>query len=221
VGVLVEAAVDTIAGAVAAEREGAGRLELCADLPRGGVTPSAGLLRAIRARMDLPIHVMIRPRPGDFLFTAPECEAMRWDIAEARRAGADGIVLGLLTRDGWIEREWTAKLTAEARPMSVTFHRAVDATPDVAVAIEVLASLGIDRVLTSGGATTALQGAAMLKRLIQAFGARMGILPGGQVRAANAAEIVRATGARELHVGFPGEAEAGRIAEVASALSGL
>lgn len=220
-GVLVEAAVDTITSAVAAEREGAGRLELCADLPRGGVTPSAGVLRAVRARVDLPIHVMIRPRPGDFHFSARECQAMLWDIAEARRAGADGIVLGLLTRDGLIEREWTARLMAAARPMSATFHRAVDATPNVAVAIEELASLGIDRVLTSGGASSALQGAAMLKRLIQAFGARIGILPGGQVRAANAAEIVRVTGACELHVGFPREAEPGRIAEVASALKGL
>lgn len=143
---------------------------------------------------------------------------MLWDIAEARRAGADGVVIGLLDRKGSVELEWTARLAQAARPLAVTFHRAVDGTPDVGASIEALARLGIDRVLTSGGAPSAVEGLGTLTRLVREAGSRIGILPGGRVRGENAARIVQATGAREIHVGFPAGAEPGRVALVAAAL---
>lgn len=219
--VLIEAAVETLDGALQAEREGAGRLELCADLPRGGTTPGSGLLRSVRARLEIPIFVMIRPRPGDFRFSEAECESMLWDIAEAKRAGADGVVIGVLDGAGEVDREWTARLVQAARPLAVTFHRAVDRTADVAASIEKLAGLGVDRVLTGAGPGSALEGVQGLARLIRSSGSGIVILPGGGVRASNAAEILRVTGTRELHVGFPTGAEAGRIADVVARVRGL
>jgi copper homeostasis protein CutC len=218
VSVLVEAAVETVASAIQAEREGAGRLELCSDLPRGGTTPGPGMLRAVRVRVDVPLHVMIRPRPGGFQFSTAECEAMIWDIAEAKRTGADGVVIGVLDRQGLVDREWTARLVKAARPLAVTFHRAVDVTPEIGVAVETLAQLGIDRVLTSGGAATALQGLKALAALVREFGARIGIMPCGQIRADNAARIVKASRAAEVHVGVPTEAEPERLRSVVAAL---
>ena len=218
--VLVEAAVETIGGAVRAARDGARRLELCADLPRGGTTPGPGLLRAVRARVDLPLHVMIRPRAGEFSFDAAECGAMIWDIAEARRAGAEGVVIGALTPQGLVDREWTARLVNAARPLEVTFHRAVDATPEIAAAVETLVQLGVDRVLTSGGAATAEQGLEVLASLAGEFGGRIGILPGGQIRGGNVARIVRAMKVSEVHVGFPAGSEPERVAGVVAALDG-
>ena len=218
--VLVEAAVETVAGALLAEREGAGRLELCSDLPRGGTSPGAGLLRAVRSRLDLPLHVMIRPRAGDFHFSIAEREAMIWDVAEAKRAGADGVVIGLLAEDGLVDREWTARLVKLARPLAVTFHRAVDATPEIGVAVDTLASLGVDRVLTSGGGATAIQGLKVLGSLVREFNDRIGIMPGGQIRAGNVDRIVKSTGAKEVHVGLPAEAEPERVAGVVAALDG-
>ncbi len=212
--ILIEAAVETLEGAIGAEREGAGRLELCADLPRGGTTPGPGLLRSVRARVEIPIFVMIRPRPGEFRFSAEECESMLWDIAEARRAGADGVVIGVLDSRGEVDREWTARLVEGAKPLPVTFHRAVDRTSDVARSVELLAGLGVDRVLTGAGPGSAIQGVQGLASLVRLLGARIRILPGGGVRAENAAEIVRVTGTDELHVGYPQGVEKGRISEV-------
>jgi copper homeostasis protein len=146
---------------------------------------------------------------------------MLWDIAEAKWAGADGVVIGLLDRGGLVDREWTARLAAAASPLEVTFHRAVDGTPDVVASVETLAALGIDRVLTSGGASTAGEGVDVLGRLIRSVGSRIGILPGGQVRSNNAVRIIQATGAREIHVGFPAGAEPGRVAGIAAALRSL
>lgn len=219
--ILIEAAVETLEGAIRAQGEGARRLELCADLPRGGTTPGAGLLRSVRMRVELPIFVMIRPRPGDFQFSDEECESMLWDIAEAKRAGADGVVIGVLDSRGAIDREWTGRLVEAAQPLAVTFHRAVDRTADVFASIEMLAGLGVDRVLTGAGPGSAIEGVQGLSRLIASFGSRIAILPGGGVRAANAASIVRTAKAKELHVGFPAGAEAGRIAEVVAAVRGL
>jgi copper homeostasis protein len=175
-------------------------------------------MRAIRSRVDLPLHVMIRPRAGDFLFSTAECEAMIWDIAEAKRAGAEGVVVGVLSSDGLIDREWTARLVKVARPLAVTFHRAVDATPEIGVAVETLAALGVDRVLTSGGAATAVQGIRALTALVREFGPRIGIIPCGEVRGRNVARIVRATGAREIHVALPDDAEPSRVQDVVTAL---
>ncbi len=215
---LIEAAVETLDDAIRAVAEGAGRLEVCADLARGGTTPGPGMLRVIRAAVDVPLMVMIRPRPGPFRFSAGECEAMLADIAHGMRAGADGMVIGVLSASGTVDEEWTRRLVEAARPLPVTFHRAFDRTPDLEASLELLASLGVSRVLTSGGAATALEGRDRLRRLRERGGSRIGVLPGGGIRATNAAAIALATGATELHVGFPMDTPPGRIAEAVAAL---
>lgn len=218
--VLVEAAVESVAAARQAVADGAGRLELCADLARDGTTPSAGLIRLVRARVEIPLHVLIRPRPGDFVYDRDEMAVMLADIAECRRAGVDAVVIGALTREGVVDRVLTAALVSAARPLTVTFHRAVDRTPDIAAALTTLVELGIERVLTSGGAPSAAAGIPVLARLQVAFGGAIGLLAGGQVRAENVASVVAGSGVREVHVGMPDGAEPGRVSRVVEALRG-
>lgn len=218
--VLVEAAVESVAAAQRAVAEGAGRLELCADLARDGTTPSAGLIRLVRARVEVPLHVLIRPRPGDFVYDRDESAVMLADIAECRRAGVDGVVIGALTREGTVDRTLTAALAIAARPLTVTFHRAVDRTPDIAAALTTLVELGIERVLTSGGAPSAAAGTPVLARLELAFGGAIGLLAGGKVRAENVAGVLTGSGVREVHVGMPDGAEPGRVRGVVEVLRG-
>lgn len=218
--VLVEAAVESVAAAQRAVAEGASRLELCADLARDGVTPSAGLIRVARARLEVALHVLIRPRPGDFVYDRDELAVMLADIAECRRAGADGVVIGALTREGTLDRAITAALVQAARPLAVTFHRAVDRAPDLASALTTLVELGIERALTSGGAPSAGAGIHTLARLQQTFGSAITLLAGGHVRAENVAGIVSGSGVREVHVGMPDGAEPGRVNGVVGVLRG-
>ena len=198
--VLVEACVDAIDAALEAERGGAGRLELCGELLQGGVTPSAGLIAAVKARVKIPLFVLIRPRTGDFLYTADERDVMLRDIAMAKQLGADGVVVGALTAEGDVDVETMRALIDAARPMVVTFHRAFDFARDQASAVDALLDLGVDRVLTSGGAPSALEGADALKRLVQRTGDAMTILAGGSITADNAADVVRLSGVREIHL---------------------
>ncbi len=198
---IVEACLETVASAVAAERAGADRIELCSDLVEGGVTPSAGLLRAVRARIDIPIHVLIRPRGGEFVFDAAEEEVMLADIREARRSGADGVVIGALSNGQRIHRARTERLVAAAGTMACTFHRAFDVTPDLDASIALLVELGVSRVLTSGGAATAIEGSATLALLQSRWGERITLLAGGGVRAGNVRQLVTETGVREVHLG--------------------
>jgi copper homeostasis protein len=209
IAIVVEACVQTVASAVTAEATGAGRIELCADLLEEGVTPSSGMLRAVRSRVQLPVHVLIRPRAGDFVYDDGEIEAMLLDIREARRSGADGVVLGALTREGTVDLHVTARLAEAARPLAVTFHRAVDQTADLGAAVATLVELGIERVLTSGGTETAEQGIPALASLVGRFGASITILAGGRIRAGNVGRVVRQTGVREVHLGptLPGRGE--------------
>src|SRR6266404_117614 len=158
-GVLVEACVDSIESALAAVRGGAHGIELCANLVEGGTTPSAGTLAVCRERLDIPIHVLVRPRGGDFLYTAAEFTVMLEDIRRAKQAGAEGVVTGALRAGGEIDTDRTRELIGAARPLRVTFHRAFDVCRDPAAALEALIVLGVDRVLTSGQAATAPQGA--------------------------------------------------------------
>lgn len=199
--VLLEACVDSVASADQAARAGAGRLELCADLVEGGVTPSPGMLATVKERVALPVHVLIRPRGGDFLYDADEAAVMLADLAACRELGADGAVLGALTPSGTVDSELTRRLVEAARPLAVTFHRAFDLTRDAGEALEALIALGIDRVLTSGQAPTAEAGIPLLTRLVADAGDRITILAGGGIDAGNAARIIRATGVREIHVG--------------------
>ena len=197
---LVEACVDTVASALAAEAGGAGRIELCANLVEGGTTPSAGTIALARERLGIPLFVLVRPRGGDFLHDADEVETMRRDVEAARRLGADGVVIGALTADGQVDAAVTRSLVDAARPMQVTFHRAFDAARDPAEALEALIALGIDRVLTAGGAPSALDGAAALGALVRQAAGRIGVLAGGGLTAATVGAVIAASGVREVHV---------------------
>jgi copper homeostasis protein len=198
--VLVEACVDSVVSARHAAAAGAGRLELCANLVEGGVTPSLGMIARVRERVSIPLHVLIRPRGGDFLYDEDEVAVMLRDIADCRAMGVDGVVLGALSAGGAVDREITRRLIDAARPLAVTFHRAFDLAGDAGLALEELVSLGIERVLTSGQARTAEAGLLLLARLVAEAGARITILAGGGIDESNAARIVRETGVREIHV---------------------
>jgi copper homeostasis protein len=197
--VLVEACVDTVESALAAQAGGAARVELCDDLVEGGTTPSAGTIAVARERLRIALVVLVRPRAGDFLYSDDEMAVMRRDIAVARELGADGVALGALTPEGDVDVERTRALIEAARPMRVTFHRAFDLTRDPRRAIEALEALGVDRVLTSGAAPTAVAGIPMLAWLVRR-GRAPTILAGGGITGESAPRIVRETGVRELHV---------------------
>lgn len=200
---ILEVCIDSVASAVASERGGAARVELCDNLAEGGTTPSLGMIETVRAAVRLGLMVMIRPRGGDFVYSASELEVMRRDIRAAKRAGADGIVLGLLTRTGVVDLDRTGSLVEEADPLPVTFHRAFDMVPDQNAALEALMVIGVSRVLTSGGNDSAYDGRMRIRELVQQSAGRIVILPGGGVNLANSEEVVRVTGATEIHVGGP------------------
>ena len=197
---LIEACVDSIDSAIEAELGGAERIELCGELLQGGVTPSAGLIGAVWERIDVALFVLIRPRTGDFLYSTDERDVMLRDIALARSLDVDGVVLGALTAQGDIDVELMRVLIDAARPMQVTFHRAFDFARDQDAAIDALMQLGVDRVLTSGGAATALEGTASLAGLVQRTANAMTVLAGGSITASNVAQVVRESGVREVHV---------------------
>jgi copper homeostasis protein len=198
--ILIEACVDSIESALAAGRGGAHRIELCANLVEGGTTPSAGTLAVCRARLDIPICVLIRPRGGDFLYSAAELAVMLEDIHRAKQAGAQGIVTGVLRADGEIDTDRTRELIGAARPLRVTFHRAFDVCRDAGRALDRLIALGVDRVLTSGQAATAPEGAEAIAGLVRKASGRIAILPGGGITEDNVAALVRATAVTEVHL---------------------
>lgn len=198
--VAVEACVDAIDAAIEAERGGAARLELCGELLQGGVTPSAGLVAAVWDKIDIPLFVLVRPRPGDFLYSDDELDVMRRDVEQMKTLAVDGIAIGALTADGEVDVERMRELIALARPMSVTFHRAFDFVRDQDAALDALLELGVDRVLTSGGAPTAVEGTVRIAALAQRAGDRMIVMAGGSITAANVGQVVAATGVKEVHV---------------------
>ena len=183
----------------AAAQGGADRIELCSALSEGGVTPSAGLLSESRKVEGLMLHVLIRPRGGDFLYTPAEVECMIRDVDAAINAGADGVVIGALLPDGSIDTDTCRRLIDHAKGRNVTFHRAFDVCHDPESALEPIIGLGCNRLLTSGCSTSAQEGIPMLRKLIAQAGDRLTILPGGGVCPDNASEIMRVTGCRELH----------------------
>lgn len=197
--ILLEACVDSVASAVAADAGGADRLELCDNLVEGGTTPSAGMIARCVERVAIPVFVMIRPRGGDFLYDPDELLVMERDIRVAADAGAAGVVFGALTPDGTIDADVIRRLTVGARPLSVTVHRAFDLTRDLHRSLDVLLELNIDRVLTSGGAPSAVEGAGTIAQLVAAGGGRIAVMAGGGVRPSNVGDLVRRTGVREVH----------------------
>jgi len=203
---LLEAAVQCRDDAVAAQRAGASRLELCVRLDIGGLTPPDTLLREVVAAVSLPVFVLVRPRGGDFVYSQDERAEMARQIEAAAQAGAQGIVTGVLDGDRRIDSPATRYLVERADGLPVTFHRGFDDTPDVAQALEDVIACGISRVLTTGGAATASEGMDMLAQLVARGGDRIAILAGGGIRAHNVRAIVERTGVREVHARFEDEA---------------
>ena len=191
--------VESIDAVVTAQDHGADRVELCASLSEGGLTPSLGVIRGALAVARVPVHVMLRPRGGDFLYSESEYASMLADLHFMRGAGVPGVVLGCLTPDAQIDVPRLRELVAAAGEMSVTFHRALDLVTDPFHALEELIACGVDRVLTSGQQPTALLGQACLSRLVGQAGERIVILGCGGVRPANVAALLQAVPLRELH----------------------
>ena len=197
--ILVEACVESLEEAIAAERGGAERLELCANMDVGGTTPSAEVFRAVRARVGIPIAMMIRPRGGSFTYSNAELESMRRDLDLAAELGADVAVIGVLDNGARVDAARTRELVARAGSIPVTFHKAFDVVEDQERELDVLIDAGVTRVLTSGGAETAIGGSAALARLVDQAAGRIIIMPGGKVRGDNVREIVERTSVREVH----------------------
>jgi copper homeostasis protein len=197
---IVEVCVESVESAVAAEKGGAQRVELCCALLEGGLTPSAGSIALARERLGIGLNVIVRPRGGDFLYTEAEHEAMLRDVENAKALGADGVVIGVLTAGGEVDAARTRELAARARPMTVTFHRAFDMTRDPFDALESLISLGIDRVLTSGQEESALEGLDLLRELVARAGDRITVMVCGNLTEKNIEKVARETRAREIHI---------------------
>src|ERR1700693_1229305 len=200
--VLIEVCIDSVASAVAAERGGAKRVELCSSLLEGGVTPSAGLIEQVRARTSIGLHVMIRPRGGDFCYAPEEFETMRCDIIAARKLGADGVVLGILDVNANVDMERTRQLVELARTLRVYLHRAYNVSADLFRALEDVCTMGADRLLTSGGEPSAAQGIQPIAGLVRSARGRIAIMACGGIDDQNAASIVEETGVRDIHVGL-------------------
>ena len=204
---LLEVCVDSRETLAAALDGGAGRLEVCSRLDLGGLTPLPQLLEAslaAAAPRAIPVHAMVRSRAHErFVPDAAEFAELRSDLTRVRAQGAQGAVFGLLTADGRVDLERTQELVWRARPMQVTFHRAFDRVRDPLAELEVLIQLGIERVLTSGGAASASDGLEVLRALVERGRGRIAILPGGGVREHNARRILERSGAVELHGSRP------------------
>lgn len=203
---LVEAAVETLEGALAAERAGADRIELCANLGVGGTTPSTQLITAVVAQAKHPVFVMIRPRGGDFVYAADEIDAMIEDIDRARPLGIAGIVTGALRSDGTVDVDSMRRLLNPAAGLPFTFHKAFDLATNLREALEQIIELGASRVLTSGGAATALDGANAIAALVDQAGERISIMAGGSIRDHNVRDVIARTRVREVHARLVDEA---------------
>ncbi len=195
-----EVCTDSVGGVLAAQRAGAHRVELCAALFDGGLTPTIGMIETtLTAADDIGVYVIIRPRGGDFVYDTHEVAVMERDLAAARAAGVRGVVIGALTPDGAIDRPVVERLIRAANGLPVTFHRAFDLTKDPHAALEDLVALGVDRILTSGQESSALEGTPLIADLVTRAANRIVIMAGGGVNERTAARIVAATGVPELH----------------------
>ncbi|MFD0743435.1 copper homeostasis protein CutC [Phytohabitans flavus] len=194
-----EVCVDDVEGVLAAQAAGADRVELCAALSEGGLTPSAGAIAEALDSTTIAVNVLIRPRGGDFIYDRHEIRAMRRDIEAVAAAGAHGVVIGALTADGDVDTAVCRQLIADAGGLSVTFHRAFDMARLPREALAAIADLGIDRLLTSGQEATALDGAPLIADLVAAAGDRLAVMPGGGVTASNVRRLRDLTGAGEVH----------------------
>jgi copper homeostasis protein len=195
----LEICAASLASALAAQAGGANRIELCQNLEQGGITPSYGLIRQVLAQVSLPVFVLIRPRPGGFVYSASELAIMKDDIAACRALGCAGVVLGALDVVSRVNLAACRELIEAAGTMEIAFHRAFDACSDQTQALEDVIALGCQRVLTSGGQPTAEAGQAQLAALVAQAAGRIGIMPGAGISAANMRALAQATGAQEFH----------------------
>ncbi len=196
----LEVCAATLSSALAAQAAGAHRIELCTGLEVGGLTPSLGLLQAVRACLSIPVYVLIRPREGHFHYTDGELSVMLRDIALCHEAGADGVVVGALDAQGRLCEKQLRAMAEAAEGMGLTCHRAFDLVPNAAEALELLIALGFERVLTSGQAPTAYEGRAALRSLVAQAAKRIDIMPGGGISAENVRAIAEETGATAFHL---------------------
>jgi copper homeostasis protein len=199
VAVLIEAALESSIEIGAADPSSLDRLEACDFSVEGGRTPLELSLREMTAVARHPVQVLIRPRGGAFTYGDAELTLMEKQIELARALGASGVVIGALLPNRKVDRVATARLIGATRPMSVTFHRAIDMTPEPIEALEALLMLGVDRVLTSGGAVTALEGARVIRSMVDRAGNDLVVMAGGGIRSRNVKEVVDRSGVREVH----------------------
>jgi copper homeostasis protein len=199
--VILEVCANSVTSALAAQTGGAIRVELCENLYEGGTTPSNGDIQLARKLLDIKLYVLIRPRGGDFLYTDLEYEIMMTDVRYCIETGCDGIVIGILNADGSVDKERCSKLVSMAKQwgLGITFHRAFDMCADQFQALEDIIELGCERILTSGGRNTAMEGSNVLAQLIKQADGRIEIMPGSGINEANVAELVAVTGATEVH----------------------
>lgn len=194
----LEICAGSIESALNAQNGGADRVELCSELSVGGLTPSKGMIQMARELLEIPLYVLIRPRSGDFRYSIMELEMMKEDIAFCAEMGCDGVVIGALTGDRRIDEAKTTLLMQEAGFMDVTFHRAFDEVANHFEALDTLKELGIQRILTSGGANSAIEGVELLGELVEEADDDLIIMPGGGIRPDNIKALVE-VGAREYH----------------------
>ena len=197
--IVKEVCVESYQEAVLAEAAGATRIELCENLSCGGTTPSYGTIKMTIEKLQIPVMVMIRPRGGDFCYSNDEIEIMRNDIRMCNLLGAAGVVFGLLNRDNTIDTERTSELVNLAHLMPVTFHKAIDLSNNILLAVEQLKKIGVDRILSSGGKATAIEGAEMLRQMIKISGDQLAIVVAGKVTWENFDEIKRLIPSDEYH----------------------
>jgi copper homeostasis protein len=195
----VEICVESLESAMAAERGGATRVELCSSLVEGGLTPSAGLIALARKKISIDLHVIVRPRGGDFFYTPDEFDTMQRDVLTAKELGADGLVFGILRSDGTVDVQRTRQLVDLARPLKVSYHRAFDMSADLSRSLEDVVQTGAQRILTSGGAPTAMAGMRTLRQLVEAASGRITIMAAGGINPQNVHTIVQQTGVNEIH----------------------
>jgi copper homeostasis protein len=196
----LEICTDNLISALAAEKSGADRIELCSDINDGGITPSYGMMVSVRNHLTIDIHVLIRPRPGDFLYNDAEIEVMTKDIELCKKAGINGIVMGILNSDGSIDTKMTSMMINLAKPMSVTFHRAFDMCSDPFSGLEEVILTGAERLLTSGQKYSAVEGSALIRKLKEHAGNRIIIMPGGGISDKNILSLINTTKATEYHM---------------------